>query len=155
VSAFQPDRIFAALDQAGVDYVTVGGFALIAHGVVRATEDVDIIPGPASANLSKLAAALQSLGASPHGEPATPLVPDLLDRAANMRFETEAGQVDVLLAEQYRSLFDDLREQALTVDVDGTPVIVVSRNDLIRLKAGSGRDRDVLDIGELLALDEG
>lgn len=31
---------------------------------------------------------------------------------------------------------------------------VVSRNDLIRLKAATGRDRDLLDIGDLLALDE-
>jgi hypothetical protein len=154
VSRFQPERIFGALEAARVDYVTVGGFALVAHGVVRATEDVDIIPGPASANLSRLADALESLGAQPHGEPDTAITADLLARPANMRFETDAGQVDVLLADQYRSLFDELREDALTVDVDGTSVIVVSRNDLIRLKAGSGRDRDVLDIGELLALDE-
>jgi hypothetical protein len=38
--------------------------------------------------------------------------------------------------------------------VEGTSVRVASRNDLIRLKAGSGRDRDLLDIGDLLALEE-
>lgn len=71
-----------------------------------------------------------------------------------MRFVSRAGQVDVLSAPQYSRLFDDLRARATTVDVDGTTVIVASRNDLIRLKAGTGRDRDLLDIGDLLALDE-
>ncbi len=52
----------------------------------------------------------------------------------------------------YRRLFEDLR--ALALEVDGTPIVVASRNDLIRLKAGTGRDRDLLDIGDLLALEE-
>ena len=33
-------------------------------------------------------------------------------------------------------------------------MIVASRNDVIRLKAGTGRDRDLLDIGDLLAPEE-
>lgn len=33
-------------------------------------------------------------------------------------------------------------------------VVVASRNDLIRLQAGTGRDRDLLDIGDLIGLDE-
>jgi len=60
----------------------------------------------------------------------------------------------VLAHGQYRRLFADLRARAATVDVEGTPVIVASRNDLIRLKAATGRDRDLLDIGDLLALEE-
>ena len=51
-------------------------------------------------------------------------------------------------------LYPDLRSRALSVDLDGVAVVVASRNDLIRLKAGTGRDRDLLDIGDLLALDE-
>ena len=154
MSGFDPDRIFAALRDARVNYVTVGGFALIAHGVVRATEDVDIVPAPDADNLARLADALAALGAAPHGEPATAVTAGLLGRAANMRFDTGAGQVDVLAATQYRALFAELQARALTVDVDGVPVVVVSRNDLIRLKAGTGRDRDLVDIGDLLALEE-
>lgn len=40
------------------------------------------------------------------------------------------------------------------MEADRIPLRVASRNDLIRLKAGTGRDRDRLDIGDLLALDE-
>jgi predicted nucleotidyltransferase len=154
VSEFAPERIFAALQASGVGYVTVGGFAAIAHGVVRATVDVDLIADGEPANLERLAAALASLSASPDGEPKTPVTPSLLARDANMRFQSIAGQIDLLGAEQYRRLYPELRSRAIQVDVDGLAVVVASRNDLIRLKAGTGRDRDLLDIGDLLALDE-
>jgi hypothetical protein len=154
VSGFAPEAIFSALAKAQVDYVTVGGFAVMAHGVVRATVDVDIVPAPDRDNQERLAAALAELAAHPHGEPDTRVDAALLGREANMRFVSAAGQVDVLSAPQYRRLFDDLRARAIVVDVDGITLTVASRNDLIRLKAGTGRDRDLLDIGDLLALDE-
>ena len=151
---FRPERIFAALARHDVAYVTVGGIALIAHGVVRATVDVDVIPSPDATNLARLAEAIRSLGGVPHGEPETEVTAGLLARDANMRFDTDAGQLDVLAADQYRRLYPDLDARALEAQVEGSPIRVVSRNDLIRLKAGSGRDRDLLDIGDLLALDE-
>lgn len=150
---FDPERVFAALAEHAVDYVTVGGMALAAHGVVRATVDVDIIPSPAPDNLNRLRAALAGLRATPHGEPQTDIDVALLARDANMRFETDAGQLDVLLAEPYRRGFSELAARAERFSVGATVVVVVSRNDLILLKAATGRDRDLLDIGDLLAAD--
>jgi hypothetical protein len=151
---FDPARIFAALEAHGVDYVAVGGIALIAHGVVRATIDVDIIPAPDEGNLGRLAAAIRKLGGTPWREPQTEVTPPLLARDANMRFHTTAGQLDVLGAGAYRRMYPELRARAVRAQVDGVELRVVSRNDLIRLKAGTGRDRDLLDIGDLLALEE-
>lgn len=137
-----------------MNYVTVGGIAVIAHGVVRATVDVDLIPKPDDANRGRLVAALASLHAHPRGEPQTAVTAELLARDANMRFDTEAGQVDVLAAVSYRGMYDDLRGRAISISLDDVEVVVASRADLIRLKAATGRDRDLLDIGDLLALDE-
>jgi hypothetical protein len=154
LSGFDPARIFAALHAERVGYVAVGGIAVIAHGVVRATVDVDVVPSPDQEDLARLAVAIRSLEGVPHGEPATPVTAELLGRDANMRFDTAVGQLDVLSAEPYRRLYPDLRARAAVVDLDGVEIVVASRNDLIRLKAGTGRDRDLLDIGDLLALDE-
>lgn len=41
---FAPEALVAALNEAGVAYVVVGGLALGAHGVVRATRDLDLVP---------------------------------------------------------------------------------------------------------------
>jgi hypothetical protein len=48
---FAPERIIAALNSGEVAYVIVGGIAVAAHGVVRATGDLDVVP-EASAEIS-------------------------------------------------------------------------------------------------------
>jgi hypothetical protein len=60
---FEPERILAALNAAGVAYVIVGGIAVAAHGAIRATADVDVVPDPSATNLDSLAAVLNDLGA--------------------------------------------------------------------------------------------
>lgn len=151
---FRPREIFAALEEHEVEYVAIGGFALIAHGVLKTTADVDLIPEPSRANLERLAAALSALEAAPDGEPGTEIGPALLARDANMRFQTSAGQVDVLHARQYAERYAGLRARAIFARAEGVEVTVVGRDDLIALKAGSGRDRDLVDIGDLLAMED-
>ena len=51
---FEPERIVAALNAGGVAYVIVGGMAVAAHGVVRATGDLDLVPEPSAENLDRL-----------------------------------------------------------------------------------------------------
>lgn len=152
---FRGELILASLAAHQVVYVAVGAIAVIAHGVVRATRDVDIIPDPRNGNLARLADAINELHGVPHGEPDTPVTAELLARDANMRFDTEVGQLDVLCAGQYRRLFAELFSRSVVAELRAIEIRVVSRNDLIRLKAGTGRDRDILDIGDLLALEEG
>jgi hypothetical protein len=65
---FDPERIVATLNEEGVRYVIVGGLAVGAHGVVRATRDIDIVPDQAPRNMAQLALALTQLG----GEHLTP-----------------------------------------------------------------------------------
>ena len=60
---FEPEVVVAALNRAGARYVVVGGLAVGAHGVVRATRDLDLVPDPEQANLQTLAATLSGLGA--------------------------------------------------------------------------------------------
>lgn len=92
MSGFAPEEIFAALAAAGVDYVTVGGFAVIAHGVVRATVDVDIVPSPEPSNALRMSEALVRLDAHPAGEPELAVTADLLARDANTRFISSAAR---------------------------------------------------------------
>jgi hypothetical protein len=62
---FAPERIVSALNAQDVAYVIVGGLAVAAHGVVRATRDVDLVPEPSAENLDRLAGTLTGLGAIP------------------------------------------------------------------------------------------
>ena len=63
------DRVIAvlrALSREGVRYKVVCGVALNLHGIVHATEDLDIFVDPVAENVEKLKAALKSVYADPH-----------------------------------------------------------------------------------------
>jgi hypothetical protein len=45
-------ELLRRLDDAGVEHVLIGGLAVNAHGVIRATQDVDVCPSPDPANLT-------------------------------------------------------------------------------------------------------
>lgn len=49
------------LNQEQVKYVLIGGFAMIYHGMPRATEDIDLLVDPSSENVEKIRKALSFL----------------------------------------------------------------------------------------------
>ena len=53
--------ICRSLNDHGARYLVIGGFAIIAQGFTRATEDIDLLIEDSSANLEKVRAALQVL----------------------------------------------------------------------------------------------
>lgn len=61
MTAFDPRPICQALNDHGVDYVVVGGFAAVLHGSALPTADVDVVPSRDDENLDRLGAALQVL----------------------------------------------------------------------------------------------
>lgn len=62
-----PEGLLRCFAGAGLRYVLVGGFAVNAYGVIRATRDLDICPDPERANLRRLAATLRDLDAAQVG----------------------------------------------------------------------------------------
>ena len=59
-------EILSALSDAGADFVIVGAHALAAHGLPRATEDLDIWVRPSPENARRVLAALRAFGAPLH-----------------------------------------------------------------------------------------
>ncbi|MBX3127999.1 MAG: nucleotidyltransferase [Polyangiaceae bacterium] len=64
-------RVIASLNEAGVEYVVVGGVAMNVHGFVRATEDLDVFIRPDPENVERLRKALRSLWSDPSIEQIT------------------------------------------------------------------------------------
>ena len=54
-------RILASLEREEVDYAVFGGVALNFHGILRATEDLDIFVRPDPENIDRLRRALRSV----------------------------------------------------------------------------------------------
>lgn len=153
------DRIVATLTGHGVDFVVIGGIAVLAHGHPRATFDVDIVADLAADNAVRLAAALAELHAVVRGVDAVvrgvdadllevdPLDPAQLASGANWTLVTDAGWLDVMPgavgARDYVALATD------AVPVRDGAFRVVGLDDLIRMKRASGREKDLDDIAAL------
>jgi hypothetical protein len=149
-----PARIFATLDGHQVDYVTIGAFAVIAHGYVRATADIDLMARQDRDNLERLAAAFAELGARLRGVDADlceidPTDPVTLGNGASFTLDTDAGPVDYLNDVPGAGDYDELRSRAVETTAAGVMVRVVGLDDLIRMKRVSGRPQDLRDIANL------
>jgi hypothetical protein len=156
----EPARVFAALDRHGVDYLTIGAFAVIAHGYVRATADIDLIARQDRDNLERLAAVFTELGARLRGVDAhlleiDPTDPEVLASGASFTLDTDAGPVDYLNDVPGAGEYTDLRSRAVQTTAAGVAVRVVGLDDLIRMKRASGRPQDLRDIANLSPPPEG
>jgi hypothetical protein len=145
------ERIFAVLDAHRVEYVVVGGIAVQAHGHVRMTNDVDLIPSPTPVNLERLAAALTELQArvlNPGGEHLE-IDAQMLPRATLWQLATRHGDIDVLNDAPGAAPFRQLRERALVIALGDHVIPIAARDDLIKMKRATGRPVDIADIAAL------
>ncbi|MCA1700384.1 MAG: nucleotidyltransferase [Actinobacteria bacterium] len=148
-----PMQVFTTLNGCRVDYVLIGGWAVIAHGSSRMTQDVDFVAGTDSFNLDRLARALAELGAELWGVDAHLLGIELntetLANGANFTLTTEAGGVDFFNAVPGGAAYSEVRRRAVAALVRGQRVKVAGREDLIRMKRAAGRPRDLEDLAFL------
>jgi hypothetical protein len=61
--ALDPVPLLRCLHERGVEHIVIGGFAVVAHGFIRVTKDLDIVPLPTAQNLERLAETLRALDA--------------------------------------------------------------------------------------------
>jgi hypothetical protein len=152
--------ILATLARHEVDYVVIGGVAVAHHGYVRATKDVDVVPGPSEENLGRLWDALVELDAEPlalgdlrpQELPAQFTLERLLE-LGNWDLATRHGRVDVMqfLAGKLEAPedYDGLRRRADEARFDFGTVRFVAYEDLLDLKNLAGRDQDLIDVRAL------
>ena len=145
---FEPEQLVAALNAAGVAYVIVGGIAVAAHGVVRATADLDLVPEPSAENLDRLARTLADLGAEhPIDEV---LTGESLALPVSFKLRTRHGALQVLNRMPAVPPYERLRANAITVDLTrDVRAVICSLEDLRAMKVASGRPRDLVDVAEL------
>jgi hypothetical protein len=146
------DGILAGLHRHGVQYVLIGSLALAAHGYVRATRDVDIVPAPDRPNLERLAAALAELQAQLIGGELLPEVSlgvESLASGANFPVETRYGRLDVMQDEPGIPEYAQLAAGAFPVGVGDHEILVCSRDDLIAMKRAANREIDRVDLVRL------
>lgn len=152
-------ELIAVLARHEVDYVVIGGVATQVHGHRRTTMDLDLTPNPDYENLRRLGAALGELKARPRDSRAEKAEistsdPERLAIAAVVPpLLTQHGQIHILKEPKGARPFEQMREAALVIDLDGSEVAIVSLDDLIRMKRAAGRPVDLDDIATLTAVE--
>ena len=139
--------IVAALEQSGVEYVVIGGAALNAHGIIRATEDVDMMVRATAANIARLRQALKMVWDDPAIDDIS--VEDLAGDYPVIRYGPPDGTLylDIVARLGEAFGFDDVESQPINL---GGPVArVATPSALDRMKRNTVRDIDRADAATL------
>lgn len=154
--SFSPTALLARLADAHVDFVVLGGIAVIAHGHVRTTTDLDVTYALDAANLGRLAGVLSAVGTRLRDiEEDLPFVADVrtLRQTSILTLSTDYGGLDLLVDPVGAPPYAQLSAHALTVDLDGRRFKVVSLADLRSMKRAAGRPQDLADLAALEAIE--
>ena len=145
---FDPVHICEILNEEGVDYVVVGGFAAVIRGSTLPTKDIDIVPSRVQENLDRLGQALTRMNAMIRIDGGS--VPTKIDGAflAKMPFMlnlvTDFGEMDLTFTPAGKAGgFEGWRAGATVENVgDGLQVVVASLDDIIDSKQTANRLKD-------------
>jgi hypothetical protein len=155
ISSLDVGGLLTALDDAGVRFVVIGGFAVSAHGYPRATKDLDIVPDPEPENLERLASALQTLDAEVLGmedfaedEVVKPDA-DGLRMGGNFVLSTSRGRLDVMQLVGPDLEYSRLEAAGVEDEVFGHRVRFCGFDHLVAMKEAAGRPEDLIDLQRL------
>lgn len=149
---FRPTRLLAELVGGGVDFVVIGGVAVVAQASPRFTKDLDISYSPQPENLAALGAVLVALGARLRGiDEDVPFTPDerTLRQTQILTLDTPHGALDLLVDPPGAPPYPKLRARADVLDIEGFQVRVACLDDLLAMKHAAGRAQDRIDIEAL------
>ena len=137
-------EMLSCLKDEGVDFIIVGAYALAAHGLIRATGDIDVWLRVSPDNARKVLRALARFGT-----PTSDLSEeDFTTPDTILQLGVEPRRIDLLTGIDGVE-FDEAAQGKERVDVDGVEVFVLSKQDLLKNKLAAGRDKDRGDIAWL------
>lgn len=149
---FRPTALLKRLVAHGVDFVVVGGIAMVAHGSARNTNDLDICYSTDPANIEAVVATLTELRATLRGiGEDVPFVPDArtLSQVSTLTLTSPDGNLDLLVRPAGAPAYEVLRSQAERITVDGVGLLIASLDHLEVMKRAAGRPVDQIDLEEI------
>jgi hypothetical protein len=141
-------RVLRAFEAAGLEYVLIGAAAMGFHGLVRATEDLDLFIRATAENIEKLRAAFRAVyEGDPHINDISSA--DLLGEYPSVRYVPPSGNLyfDVMTRLGEVASFETI--EAEVKEEDGTHIRVATPAALYRMKKGTIRAQDQVDAAAL------
>lgn len=137
-------EMLSALSAAGARFLIVGAHALAAHGVPRATGDLDIWIRATPDNAARVLEALRNFGAALFD-----LTTEDLSRSDTVfQIGLPPSRIDILSSISGVE-FDEAWPNRLEIRIGDLDVAIIGRDDFIANKRASGRPKDLLDVSLL------
>ena len=138
-------REFAELLNANaVEYLIVGGYAMMAHGHPRYTGDIDFWIKQETDNIRRLLLALDAFGFRSVGL----ALEDFEKPDAVIQLGFPPARIDLMVSIEGVA-FDEAYQSRLDVTIDGLPLHIIGLAEFIRNKTALNRPKD---IGDIMAL---
>lgn len=135
-------KVLRALEDKAVEYVLIGGYAIVLHGFLRATQDIDLFINPTDENVSRLRNALNQLYSD---EAIGEITVTELSSYPVIRYGTRDGLTIDLIARIGEAFqFSHLRYEVKTIE--GVSIRVATPETLYALKKDTLREIDQLDL---------
>ena len=136
--------LFRDLERHDVEYILIGGLAVVLHGFPRFTEDVDLLLRPTPDNVERLKRALTEGGWLTDSEAGEIVYTDL-DEYAVIRVGTAQGfYIDIMARVGSVAEYESVEWEE--IEVEGVKIRVATAPALLDLKKNSLRPRDQEDV---------
>jgi len=150
--------IFKELNEAGIDYLVVGGLAVNFHGIPRMTYDIDLMILPEPGNILKTVDKLSYWGYKTK----MPVDPrDLANEAKRKQWIEEKGmmamsfysdtsplaEIDLLF--ELAIPYTDLKKRSVSFVLGDVKIPTIAIEDLIEVKIQAARKQDLSDVEHL------
>ncbi len=133
------------LNKFEVEYMLVGGYAVIVRGYSRSTGDMDIWVNKTEINFQRLQLAMQSFGLPSVAIPVQKFLSDEYDVFA---FGKPPYAIEIMTAVKGLDFIPAYQSSTIEM-IDNIPVRVIHLNQLIEAKKAAGRNKDMNDIENL------
>ncbi len=134
-------KVLKAFEQHEVEYVLIGGVAVILHGLGRLTQDVDVFVKLTPENIAKLQAALRSLY---NDEAIDEITLNELHDYPVIRYGTPGDfYIDIMARLGEVATYENLEAEPL--EYNGIKIKLATPETLFKLKKDTLRDKDKVD----------
>ncbi|MBI3123562.1 MAG: nucleotidyltransferase [Ignavibacteriales bacterium] len=127
-----------------VEYIVIGGHAVIFYGYVRFTGDLDVWVGNTEKNAEKMVAVLNEFGFSSLGLTKK----DFMEEDAIIQLGYEPDRIDIITSIAGIEFAKSFK-RAVKSEYDGEEIFLLSLDDLRTNKKASGRLQDLTDLEKL------
>ncbi len=132
------------LNEHQVEYVVLGGYAVIVHGYVRTTGDVDILINTTEENAGKILIVMLKFGYNVYDFELS----DFMQEPGCISLDRYNGKIEILTS-TLGVTFNECFTNKIIVETEGVPINFISLTDLIKNKQAVGRPKDLEDVRNL------